>query len=198
MIKAYRCPFDTIVDRIIIERECGINLPHSSNPEMPMVALWDTGAMCTCVSQTLAAKLGLVKVYEKELTVADNKSIMADVFCAKIRMGHIEFANMFVYGLPMDGKKENVIIGMDVISQGDLTITNYQDQSLLTFRAPSIERIDYVADIDMYNKCVSKHNVNVRHHIKADTCACGSGKIYKNCHGQTAYAKYIDSHTTNV
>lgn len=189
MISAYRCPFPKIVDRIIIEKDCGLNLPHSSNPEVQMIALWDTGATCTCISNTVAKQLGLVKVGERDLTVADNKTYTADVFCAKLRMGHIEIENMFVCGLPMDGKRENAIIGMDVISMGDLAITNFNGQSFLTFRVPSIERIDYVADIEMQKKCMNAHIVKVRKGI-SDKCECGSGKAYSNCHGQSVYAKY--------
>ena len=108
-------------------------------------------------------------------------------------MGFILFDIMEVCGLPMDGKKQNMINGMDIINKGDLSITNYQGQSYLSFRFPSIDRIDYVEEINMYNKCLQKHNVNVRHHIRTDNCACNSGKAYKNCHGQSVYAKYGNS-----
>jgi len=93
----------------------------------------------------------------------------------------------------MDGKSENMIIGMDVITKGDLSITNYQGQTFLTFREPSLDRIDYVAEIDQYNDCLKRHNINVLHHIRTDKCSCGSGKAYSNCHGQSVYAKYENS-----
>ena len=78
---------------------------------------------------------------------------------------------------------------MDVITIGDLSITNYQGQTFLTFREPSLEKIEYVAEIDQYNNYLKLHNINVLHRVP-DKCPCGSGKNYKNCHGKTVYAQY--------
>lgn len=77
-------------------------------------------------------------------------------------MGDLIIENMEVCGLPMDGKSENMIIGMDVISMGDLAITNYNGQIFLTFRVPSIDRIDYVEEINQYNKCLKAHSIKVK------------------------------------
>lgn len=93
----------------------------------------------------------------------------------------------------MQNTGHDVIIGMDVMSQGDLTITNFNGHTVLTFREPSLETVNYVEEINEYNKCLKKHNVNILHHIRADNCACNSGKAYKNCHGQSVYAKYESS-----
>lgn len=193
MIAAYRSPFDKVVDRIISERDINIFQPLSNTNGVPAIALWDTGANVTCLSETVARQMSLVKINERELTVADNKTYTANVYCIKLQMCFITFDIMEVCGLPMDGKRQNMIIGMDIINKGDLSITNYQGQSYLSFRYPSLERIDYVEEINVYNKCLKKHNVNVLHHIKTDNCACNSGKIYKNCHGQSVYAKYENS-----
>ena len=39
----------------------------------------------------------------------------------------------------------DVIIGMNVLTVGDFAISNYDGKTLLTFRAPSEERIDFSA-----------------------------------------------------
>lgn len=38
------------------------------------------------------------------------------------------------------------IIGMDIISQGDFSITNTNGETWMTYRIPSIEQIDYVQE----------------------------------------------------
>ena len=194
MITAYRYPFYGCVNRILIDKECNLFLPHTKENGVPMVALWDTGATCTCISETVAQQMSLVRVNQRELTVANNKKHMADVYCVKLQMGALIIENMEVCGLPMDGKRENMIIGMDVISMGDLAITNYQGQTFLTFRVPSVEKIDYVEEIGQYNRCLRAHAIKVQKKIQ-DKCECGSGKFYSNCHGQSAYARYEDSLT---
>ena len=93
-----------------------------------------------------------------------------------------------VIGLPMENAGHEVIIGMDIISKGDLAITNFDGKTTITFREPSMETIDFVAEIELYKKCCRIHDLNVRKGIP-DKCACGSGKEFKNCHGKSLYAK---------
>lgn len=190
MITAYSHPFDNIVNRILID--CSIGIPHVEGGDKPMKALWDTGACCTCISKSVASAMGLVKVNERELIGADNQPFMADVFCVRLTMGHFVIGFIEVCGIPMDGKAENMIIGMDVITKGDLSITNYQGKTVLTFREPSLEKIDYVEELNIQKKCQIQHNVMTKKKIPSK-CACGSGKAYKNCHGQSVYARYEDS-----
>lgn len=187
MITAYRHPFTTIVNRILVD--CTIGIPHFEGNIKAMKALWDTGATCTCIAQSVADEIGLVRVNERDLIGADNKPFKADVFCVRMQMGHFIIENIEVCGIPMEGKAENMIIGMDVITKGDLSITNYQGKTFLTFREPSLEKIDYVEEIDQYNNYLKRHNINVLHRVP-DKCPCGSGKMYKNCHGLTIYAKF--------
>lgn len=191
MITAYSHTFDVIVNRILID--CSIGIPHVTNVERPMKALWDTGACCTCIATSVAHEMGLIKVNERELIGADNKPFMADVFCVRLKMGHFEIGNIEVCGIPMSGKMENMIIGMDVITKGDLSITNYEGKTVLTFREPSLEKIDYVEELKLQKKCKDYQNVMARKNINTAKCACGSGKSYKNCHGQTVYAKHEDN-----
>lgn len=91
-----------------------------------------------------------------------------------------------VVGLPMDNQEHSVIIGMDIISKGDLAITNFGGRTVLSFREPSLETIDYVAELDLQNKCDKLHVININNN-RPDKCACGSGKDYKNCHGKSPY-----------
>ena len=190
MITAYSHPFDNIVNRILID--CSIGIAHMSGVDRPMKALWDTGACCTCIATSVAQAMGLVKINERELIGADNKPFMADVYCVRLTMGHFIISFIEVCGIPMDGKAENMIIGMDVITKGDLSITNYQGKTVLTFREPSLEKIDYVEELKLQKKCRIQHNAMTQKRINAK-CACGSGKTYQNCHGQSVYAKYEDS-----
>ena len=187
MITAYSHPFDNIVNRILID--CFIGISHIAGGDRPMKALWDTGACCTCIATSVAQEMGLVKVNERELIGADNKPFMADVFCVRLTMGHFVIGFIEVCGIPMSGKAENMIIGMDVITKGDLSITNYQGKTVLTFREPSLETIDYVEELKLQKKCQDVHNIMTKKNINAK-CACGSNKAYQNCHGLSVYARY--------
>lgn len=40
-------------------------------------------------------------------------------------------------------KRVDVLIGMDILSQGDFAVTHFEGKTCFSFRMPSIRRIDY-------------------------------------------------------
>ena len=46
----------------------------------------------------------------------------------------------------------DVLIGMDLIGQGDFAITNFEGNTTLSFGMPSCIEIDFVKEINEYNK----------------------------------------------
>ena len=72
-----------------------------------------------------------------------------------------------------------MLIGMNIVTLGDFAITNYQGNTTMTFRVPSLQKIDFVAGINagtqIVNDKIPKRN---------DPCPCGSGKKYKYCCGK--------------
>jgi|SRR5712671_6078069 len=94
--------------------------------------------------------------------------------------------NLTVYGLLVTESPNVVggfgaIIGMDIISRGDVSITNYNGRTWLSFRVPSLFGIDYVQEHTRSLKAAVSRNA---------PCPCGktdaNGKPvkFKYCHGQ--------------
>lgn len=187
MITAYTHQYGSVQSRIIIDSQ--ISLPNT-DPEkgVELKALWDTGAMVTCISTDLANRLGLMAIDETMVVGANNEPFKVPTFCVQIKMGSFVLPIHNVVGLPMEGNEHSMIIGMDIISKGDLSITNYSERTVISFRTPSLETIDYVHEIDLQNRCNKLHAINVKAK-RPDKCACGSGKDFKNCHGSSVYAK---------
>lgn len=48
----------------------------------------------------------------------------------------------------------DVLIGMDVITTGDLAITNHNGKTTFSFRVPPCEEINFVAEINEHNRRV--------------------------------------------
>lgn len=80
----------------------------------------------------------------------------------------------------------DMLIGMDVISKGDFAVTNAEGATTFSFRIPSQNTIDYVAEENEAKLKVSnKSNVGTLKKVgRNDPCPCGSGKKYKHCHGK--------------
>lgn len=188
MITTYTFPYDSIRNRIIIDK-CFVALPFVDfkPTEVEYKALWDTGAMSTCISANIADKMGLIATDYTRVVGANNVPFDAPLYDVQIKMGSYLIPFHRVIGLPM-GDEYDLIIGMDIITQGDLSITNYDGHTVVTFRTPSLERIDYVSELREFLKCKKVHDLNINRKI-LDKCACGSGRDYKNCHGKSPYSK---------
>lgn len=164
--------------RLLVECKVAI-LGNDIDQEEKVRALWDTGATCTCISEALAARLGLQPDDIGKVNGANNQPFDVPVYTVQLKMGHFALPFLRVVGLPMDGQEHDVIIGMDVMTKGDLSITNYNGKTILTFREPSIAQIDYVKDLRHY---IAVHQAWQKQ--GNNKCPCGSGKQWQNCHGK--------------
>lgn len=140
--------------------------------------IWDTGAQGSVVTKKAADRLGLipigatmirgvhgareVNVYRVTITL-NNKSITLTTNVTECD------------DLSADDSI-GMLIGMNVINLGDFSISNYMGNTVMSFRVPSLRRIDYVEGI--------KHGspmINDKTPGRNDPCPCGSGKKYKHC-----------------
>jgi len=70
----------------------------------------------------------------------------------------------------------DVLIGMDIIGNGDFAVTNLDGKTVFSFRLPSRERIDFVKRPAPSGPAANSQVVG-----RNDPCPCGSGKKYKHC-----------------
>lgn len=102
-------------------------------------ALWDTGATTSGITRQLAEKLELLPVSTRR--VSDFHGTYDDnVYWVKVRIG-----NDIVFPL-IEATEGNLgdcdfLIGMDIISKGDLCICNEMCETSLSYVAPSGHRI---------------------------------------------------------
>lgn len=165
-------------NRILIP--CIIDMPNAGDSKNDEVmALWDTGATNTCISEELAQKLGLLPEDQKDLTMADNSVHTSNVYSIQITMGAFTMPYLRVCDLPMKNSGHDVIIGMDFMTAGDSTLSNYNGKLVLSFREPSLATVDYVEELERYKKMYE-----ARRKVGNEKCPCGSGKLWKNCHGK--------------
>lgn len=144
--------------------------------------IWDTGATGSAITKSLAAKLGLIPVSETQVKGVHGVKEGVNVYGLKIILNNeaVDFI------LPVtecdqlsDDDSTEFLIGMDVISKGDFAITNFQGKTIMTYRKPSIQKMDFVADIRNSQSLIVE-----RKQGRNDLCSCGSGKKYKFCHGK--------------
>jgi predicted aspartyl protease len=139
-------------------------------------ALWDTGATGSCISQRIAAELGLKPTaMSKMITPSGEKTVP----CYRVQIllpNNVRFADVQV--LEADCQKFDMLIGMNIIGQGDFAVSNFQGSTVFSYRYPSLAKLDFV-----------QHSYLIPHQApkepgRNEKCPCGSGEKYKNCCGK--------------
>lgn len=121
--------------------------------------LWDTGATSTAISINLAQKLKLLPVGKINITHGGG-SHLANKYLVNVHLPNgVCVKDVVVMELPLNDF--DVIIGMDIITLGDFSITNVNGNTVFSFRIPSTKEIDYVAETNA-SKSVKKPNSNWR------------------------------------
>ncbi len=133
--------------------------PESDDPppiEKTFQGLWDTGATGSMVSQNVVDSCGLVPVYTTDVYHATGITHDVPVYVVDILLANeVRVTGVLVTAGNFQGA--DVLIGMDIISLGDLAITNWNSITKFTFRVPSIGHIDFVEET---NRAVQSRTTN--------------------------------------
>lgn len=149
--------------------------PNPLPTPVTVQAIWDTGATGTCLTPALAKSLGLQPTGAAAAmdhgggTAANCPRYMVNLTLPN----HVVVAGQLITELPA-AQAFDVIIGMDIITHGDFSITNVTGKTWLSFRIPSCDPIDYVVEANRLVFAGTHRNA---------PCPCGSGTKYKKCHG---------------
>lgn len=112
-------------------------------------AIWDTGTTMSIISTDVVQRLNLIDVIDTVgvVTVEGRAEEDADSYFVDVWLpGSIYFPGLQVVHRDKFTRSD-MLIGMDIIGRGDSCLTNYKNQAALTFRYPSCEVVDFVADI---------------------------------------------------
>lgn len=107
-------------------------------------AIWDTGATGTVITKSVAKRLGLIPTGMAEVITANGRAIQK-TFTVDIGLPN-KVIIQSVIAIEVDGLSIDcdALIGMDIITLGDFSITNHKGKTCMSFRVPSIHEIDYV------------------------------------------------------
>lgn len=108
-------------------------------------AIWDTGASGTCISKRVAQELKLVPIGMSSHNTAAGTIDCYDYLVDIILLNNVCIQKVRVSDF-LGGPDLDVLIGMDIIGTGDLSITNANGKTVVSFRIPpDAFHIDYVA-----------------------------------------------------
>lgn len=170
--------------------DCGICTQYNpetykiQNPEIKKYkGLWDTGATGTVITKKVVEELGLVPTGFINSYHANGSSIVNTYLVNVTLPNGVMIHTVKVTEGILNGF--DVLIGMDVITKGDFSITNKDGKTVFSFQIPSTHFTDFVEEHEReikmkYHTPIVKDNLPGRN----EPCHCGSGIKYKNCHGK--------------
>ena len=177
MIHAFTSTYTGITKKLITEA----TIKFGDKEYKTSTALWDTGATNTCISKNVVNQLGLISNGKVKIKTPSGE-MWVNEYRVDIKLvnENVIVDNVYVTDSEIGNQGLDVLVGMNIISLGDFTVSNHNGQTVFSFRIPSSGRTDYVKMINSSTpvKKDSKIYPNER-------CTCGSGKKYKNCCGKT-------------
>lgn len=110
-------------------------------------AIWDTGATASVITQAVVDACGL-----KPIGVVQTHGVhgteLSEVYLVNIRLPQgVAFMHVQVSKGKLVGGA-NVLIGMDIITQGDFAVTNKAGTTVFSFRLPAQTHIDFVKEFN--------------------------------------------------
>ncbi len=150
-------------------------------PSHEFIALWDTGATNTVISERVVNECGLKPIGMTKVHHAGGTDT-TEVFLVNIILpNNVGISQLRVSkGVLFDDVE--MLIGMDILNRGDFSLTNKDGKTTFSFRMPSVECIDFAKNKpSVVTPSTSTPSPKVGRNTP---CPCGSGKKYKRCCGK--------------
>ena len=143
--KPLHIPFDNKTHELYCNVDVTDPLDFQYTNGVTLTGIWDTGSEGCLISAELAEKLKLSPVgMKKVIGVHDEK--WSPEYLLNLKLPNDESFEMInVLVGDMIGSDE-ILIGMSIITQGDFAVTNVNNSTAMSFRTPSVLRINYVTD----------------------------------------------------
>lgn len=119
------------------------DFPSIKFEPVEVIAIWDTGATHTCITEKLAKKLGLIPTTKRETKTAGGSKVL-DVYIVDIGLpNRYKIKSVQVSAVEIHNGVD-ALIGMDIIGAGDFAVSNVDGITMFSFRMPSLNEVDYV------------------------------------------------------
>ena len=112
-------------------------------------AIWDTGATNSVITEKIVQDLNLNHSGFSEVMTADGKIRERPFYYVSMFLpNNVTVELIRATSAPNIGPYADILVGMDIVSIGDLAISNYQGKTVFSFRAPSQGITDYANSHD--------------------------------------------------
>jgi predicted aspartyl protease len=133
--------------QIILRQEPETTCNLSVSKIWTVKAMIDTGATISAITSRMAARMGLKSEKEGEFSYAKGSGISPIYLFDVIFPGDKVFENIEAVEID-DDRHSDFLIGMNIISQGDMALTSVNGKAAFSFRCPPAEKyIDFEKEL---------------------------------------------------
>jgi hypothetical protein len=119
------------------------SIPFNSSLSLSTDALWDTGASISAITPEIMKKLKVTPI-DKKTIGGIHSAQLVDIVLITIELPNSVVKKNLRVAVCNITSNVGAIIGMDIISLGDIAISNGNSQTLLSFAVPPFnEKIDF-------------------------------------------------------
>lgn len=128
-----------------IQTDCSISSMNDRASEWRLFkSAWDTGATNSVISNRAVDRCELIPTGFTEVFQVNGPPFLANTYMVRIKLPNdLEFHNILVTSSDLAGDDADVLIGMDIISQGDFAITHLSGRTKFSFQYPPQADIDF-------------------------------------------------------
>lgn len=131
----------------VIPVEVGVSVPFLGEPGSIKIesfkGVWDTGASASAISATIVQKLDLKPTGQTVVNTANGPHTTNTYLVNLSFPANLAFQNVVVNEAKL-GSNIDMLVGMDIITMGDFSITNFEGRTVMSFQVPSCVDIDFV------------------------------------------------------
>jgi len=169
-VHSFSTQFNGLANVLVIDAH--IQSAIDPQPFKTYKAIRDTGATNCVITDKVINECSLKPVGIRQVHGVHGKD-MSPVYIVNIGLPNgVGFMSSHVTrGVLTEGL--DMLIGMDIINKGDFALTHNDGKTLLSYRNPSVGKIDFV------NQKAGGLDIS-----RKSPCPCGSGKKYKRCCGK--------------
>ncbi len=126
----------------VLINQVEIFIPNTTSA-IKVNAIWDTGATATAITQNVVDKLGLLPTGMTNVSTANGTALQSTYIVNVGLPNQVLVQDVTVTAAAAFSSGVDVLIGMDIIGLGDFSVTNYNNETCMSFRIPSCHEIDY-------------------------------------------------------
>lgn len=127
----FETEYDTRVDRL--KSPANVYGPYRNKASIGVKAVWDTGSRTSCISRRLAKELDLQETGRMTVITPSGTIEMPVHRIDLVLWEDLSFNDLAVIEYPLENHDCDILIGMDVISRGRLTVDSREGKTRITF-----------------------------------------------------------------